>query len=183
MSIAAKLRRAPLRAATGAFILNSGLSKLDVEDEHAKGLHGMASGAYPVLEKVPPKPFAKTLAITEITLGGALLAPFVPAGLVGLGLMGFSGALLGTYWRTPGMHGEGHPRPTQQGTPFAKDVWMFGIGTSLVIDAALTESPITGDDARAEAKASVKAHARGARKGVGRAARRARRRADALLPS
>lgn len=183
MSIAAKLRRAPLRAATGAFILNSGLSKLNVEDEHAKALHGMAAGAYPVLEKVPAKPFAKTLAVSEIALGGALLAPIVPAGLAGLGLMGFSGALLGMYWRTPGMHGEGHPRPTQQGTALAKDVWMFGIGTSLVVDAALTESPITGEDARAEAKASIKASAKGARKSVGRAARRARQRADELLPS
>jgi hypothetical protein len=183
MSIAAKIRRAPLRAVTGAFILNSGLNKLDIDDDHAKGLHAMATGAYPMLDKVPPKPFAKTLAASEVALGGALLAPFVPAGLVGLGLVGFSGALIGLYWRTPGMHGEGHPRPTQQGTALAKDVWMMGIGTSLVIDAALTESPITGEHARAQAKASVKGEAKAAGKGAQRAARRVRKRAGALLPS
>jgi hypothetical protein len=183
MSIAAKIRRAPLRAATGAFILNSGLNKLDVDDDHAKRLHSMATGAYPMLNKVPPRPFAKTLAVAEVALGGALLAPVVPAGLVGLGLVGFSGALLGVYWRTPGMHGEGHPQPTQQGTALAKDVWMMGIGTSLVIDAALTESPITGERARARAKASVKGEAKAAGKGAQRAARRVRKRAGALLPS
>ncbi len=35
------------------------------------------------------------------------------------------------------MHEEGSPRPTQQGTAIAKDVWMLGIGTGLVLDAAL----------------------------------------------
>lgn len=183
MSIAAKIRRAPLRAVTGAFVLNSGLAKLDADDDHAKALHSMATGAYPVLEKVPPKPFAKTLAVSEIALGGALLAPLLPAGLVGLGLMGFSGALLGLYWRTPGMHGEGHPRPTQQGTPIAKDVWMFGIGTSLLVDAALTESPITGEHARAQARASVKGEAKAAGRSARRVARLVRKRADAILPT
>jgi hypothetical protein len=33
------------------------------------------------------------------------------------------------------MHEPGSPRPTQQGTPIAKDVWMFGIGLGLVVDA------------------------------------------------
>ena len=76
----------------------------------------------------------------------------MPAGIAGLALIGFSGALLGMWWRTPGMHAEGSPRPTQQGTAIAKDVWMLGIGTGLVVDAALAESPITGDQARADAR-------------------------------
>ena len=57
----------------------------------------MAVGAYPVLDKIDPKVFVKLLASGEIALGGAL----VPARLAGLGLMGFSGALLGMWWWTP----------------------------------------------------------------------------------
>jgi hypothetical protein len=187
MTLAAKLRRAPVRIVSGAFILNSGLGKLNADDDTAKKLHSMAAGAYPVLEKLPPKPFAKALSIGEIALGGALLAPVIPAGLAGLALTGFSGALLGMYWRTPGMHAEGSPRPTMQGTAIAKDVWMLGIGTSLVIDAALSESPITGETARANAVATVKAESkaarRNARRASNRAAKRARKQAESLLPS
>jgi hypothetical protein len=58
MSLSAKLRRAPLRLATGAYILNTGLTKLNADDETAKSLHGMASGTYPVLGKLEPKVFA-----------------------------------------------------------------------------------------------------------------------------
>lgn len=177
MTLAAKLRRAPVRLATGAFILNAGLGKFSGDDDTAKAIHGMAAGAYPVLEKVPPKPFLKALSVGEIALGGALLAPIVPAGLAGLGLTAFAGSLLGVWWRTPGMHHEGSPKPTVQGTPVAKDVWMLSIGTALIIDAALSESPVTGETARAEAKANTKAHAKAARKSAARAANQARKRA------
>ena len=183
MTLAAKLRRAPGRIVTGTFILNSGIGKLSGDDDTAKSVHGMAVGAYPVLAKVPPKPFLRAFAIGEVALGGALLAPIVPAGLAGLALVGFSGSLLGLYWRTPGMHAEGSPRPTLQGTAIAKDLWMFGIGTGLVIDAALTESPITGDQPRANAKASIKYEAKAARKAVKRAAKRSRKQAESLLPN
>ncbi|HEY8301178.1 MAG TPA: hypothetical protein VIG48_04710 [Jatrophihabitans sp.] len=182
MSLAAKIRRAPTRIATGAFILNSGLGKLGGDDDSAKQLHGMAAGAYPFLEKVPPKPFAKALAIGEVALGGALLAPIIPAGLAGIALTGFSASLLGMWWRTPGMHHEGSPRPTQQGIAIAKDVWLLGVGLSLVTDAALAESPITGEQARADAKATVKADARAARRVTKRAAKRARKQAESILP-
>jgi hypothetical protein len=60
---------------------------------------------------------------------------------------------------------------------------MFGIGTSLVVDAALTESPVTGEHARAHARASVKGEAKAARKGAQRVVHRTRKRVDALLPS
>jgi hypothetical protein len=143
MSLTAKIRRAPGRVVTGAFILNSGIGKLGADDDTAKALHGMATGAYPVFGKVEPKVFAKGLAIGEIALGSALLLPIVPAGLVGLGLVGFSGSLLGMWWRTPGMHKEGSPQPTQAGTAVAKDVWMLGIGTGLVIDAITAEAKTT----------------------------------------
>ena len=137
MSLSAKLRRAPARIVTGAFILNSGLGKLKGNDETAKAVHGMAAGAYPALDKVPPNPFLKVLAVSEVALGSALLLPFAPAALTGLGLAGFSGSLLGMYWRTPGMHEEGSIRPTQMGIPIAKDVWMLGIAASLLLDSAL----------------------------------------------
>jgi hypothetical protein len=49
----------------------------------------------------------------------------------------FSAGLLGLHLRTPGMRRAGSLRPTQQGLPIAKDVWMLGAG--LVVDA-LTDS-------------------------------------------
>src|SRR3954454_10206266 len=137
MSLSAKLRRAPQRLVTGAYILNSGVSKLSADDETAKGLHGLASGAYPFVGKVQPTVFVKGVAAGEIAVGSALLLPIVPPAVAGAALVGFSAALLNTYWRTPGMHEPGDPRPTQQGTPLAKDVWLLGIGTSLVADAML----------------------------------------------
>ncbi|MCU1655462.1 MAG: rane protein [Pseudonocardiales bacterium] len=138
MSISAKLRRAPTRIVTGAFILNSGLGKLGADDDTAKALHGMAAGVYPPLEKLDSKLFLKAVGVGETALGAALLLPVVPASLAGLGLTAFSGGLLGLYWRTPGMHHDGSPRPTQQGIPLAKDVWMLGIGASLVLDELVT---------------------------------------------
>lgn len=136
MSMSAKLRRAPLRIATGAFILNSGVSKLSVDDDHAKTLHGMAVGTYPVVQRTEPKMFARALGIGEIAVGSALLLPIVPPFVAGAALVGFSGALLNLYWRTPGMHQEGNPRPTAQGVAIAKDTWMMGIGLGLMADAA-----------------------------------------------
>jgi hypothetical protein len=138
--LAAKIRRAPLRAATGAFILNAGLGKLRAGEEAAQGIHGMATGTYPFLAPIEPPKFLKLVGASEVALGGALLSPFVPAGLAGTALTGFSGALLNMYWRTPGMHEPNSPRPTQQGTAIAKDVWMLGIGVALMLDAMLTRS-------------------------------------------
>jgi hypothetical protein len=137
MTLSAKLRRAPLRAVTGAYIVNSGVGKLGADDDAAKGMHGLATGTYPFLAKVQPKVFAKGLAVSEIAVGGVLLLPIVPPVVAGAALVGFSGVLLNLYWKTPGMHEEGSPRPTQQGTPIAKDVWMLGIGTGLIADALL----------------------------------------------
>jgi hypothetical protein len=142
MSIAAKLRRAPVRLATGAFILNSGLAKLKANEQMAQGIHGMAKGAYPFLGKMQPKSFLTLLGVGETTVGALLLLPIVPAGLAGLALTAFSGGLLGMYVRTPALHDK-YMRPTADGTAVAKDVWMAGIGIGLVIDTALSESPVT----------------------------------------
>ena len=167
MSLAAKLRRAPGRIVTGAFILNSGLSKLTADDDMAKGLHGMASNAYPPLEKLQPTMFTKALGVGETVLGGALLTPFVRSRWAGLGLMAFSGGLLGLYWRTPGVHQEGNPRPTAQGIPLAKDIWMFGVGTSLVLDDVVADTGATREVHRAQRRA------RRAERKLNRAERRA----------
>ena len=145
MSLAAKLRRAPLRLATGAFILNAGVGKLSADEGTAQYLHGAGAGAYPVLKKLEPSLFTKVLAISEISVGTALLLPIIPAGLAGLALIGFSGALVGMYIRTPALHDK-YLRPNQAGTAVAKDVWMLGTGIALVIDAALSESPITATE-------------------------------------
>jgi uncharacterized membrane protein YphA (DoxX/SURF4 family) len=137
MSLSAKLRRAPLRVAAGAYILNTGVAKLNADDETVKSLHGMASGTYPVLGKIEPTVFARSLAVGEIAVGTTLLLPIVPPFIAGAALVGLSGALLNMYWHTPGMHHEGSLRPTPQGTPISKDVWMLGIGLALMTDAAL----------------------------------------------
>ena len=81
-----------------------------------------------------PADFVRLLAVSEITLGAALLLPVVPAAVAGAGLTAFSGGLLGLYARTPGLRKQGSPFPTQQGIPLAKDAWMMGIGLGLVID-------------------------------------------------
>jgi hypothetical protein len=131
-----KLRRAPLRVATGAFILNSGLDKWQGDEQTAAQLHGFATGTYPFLKSIEPAKFLRLLATAEIGIGAALLLPVVPAALAGVALTGFSAGLLGLYLRTPGMRrGPQDLRPTPQGLPISKDVWMLGAGLGLVIDA------------------------------------------------
>jgi uncharacterized membrane protein YphA (DoxX/SURF4 family) len=138
------LSHLPPRLVTGAFIVNTGVSKLRAGEETAKQLHGMATAAYPFLGKLDAQTFTRLLGAGEITLGAALLLPIVPRALAGLGLAGFSAGLLGLYLRIPGMRQDGSLRPTEQGTPLAKDAWLLGIGLSFVIDAILSR----GDDAR-----------------------------------
>jgi hypothetical protein len=137
MSARVNVRNAPIRLVSGAFILNSGITKLSADEQAAAGMHGMAAGAYPFLRGVEPPKFAKLLAASEITVGAALLLPVVPRFVAGAALTGFSAGLLGLYLRTPGMRRDGDIRPTPDGTALAKDVWMFGIGSSLLVDALL----------------------------------------------
>jgi uncharacterized membrane protein YphA (DoxX/SURF4 family) len=130
-----KLRRAPLRLATGAFILSSGVDKWKGDEQTAAGVHGFASGTYPFLKQIDSPTFLKVLAATEIALGTALLLPVVPAAVAGAGLVGFSAGLLGLYVKTPGMRrGQFDPRSTPEGLTISKDVWMLGTGLGLLID-------------------------------------------------
>lgn len=133
------LRQLPARVAAGAFVLHSGLGKRNADQETAEHLHGWAAGTYPVLGKIDARRFAKLLAAGEIATGAVLLAPFVPAAVAGVALSGFAGALLGLYAKTPGMRREGSIWPTEQGTGLAKDVWMLGIGLSLVLDDVIRD--------------------------------------------
>ncbi len=131
-----RLWHLPARAITGAFILNSGINKLRSDDEEMhKGVHGMASTAYPQFAAIEPRLFTKALGAAEIGLGGALLAPFISPGVAGVGLSAFSAGLLGLYLRIPGMTVDGI-RPSQQGTALAKDSWLLAIGLGLMLDRA-----------------------------------------------
>ncbi|HEY0487302.1 MAG TPA: hypothetical protein VGD72_13735 [Mycobacteriales bacterium] len=132
-----KLSHLPLRMTTGAFILNSGLSKRKLDPQSAKGLHAMASGAIPQLAQLPPEKFGMLLSNAEIVLGAALLTPFVPPAVAGLGLTAFGAGLVQLYLKTPGMREPGSLKPTQQGTGIAKDVWLVGVGLALVLDEML----------------------------------------------
>lgn len=129
-----KFRHLPGRMAAGAFILNSGLSKLDADDDTAKRMHATASEVYPFVADMDPRSFAKALATGEVALGGSLLLPFMPSWFVGLGLAGFSGGLVNLYLRTPGLTQEGSVRPTSNGIAMAKDVWMLGIALGILLD-------------------------------------------------
>jgi hypothetical protein len=141
-----KLAHLPLRVATGAFILNSGLSKQGLEGQAAEGLHAMAVGAVPALQKIPPQRFARILSNGEIALGAALLTPFVPSALAGAALVGFSAGLVQLYLKTPGMRQPGSVKPTQDGIGLAKDVWLLGAGLTLLLDGGPKRKPRRRDD-------------------------------------
>ncbi|SEG77161.1 hypothetical protein SAMN04489712_111257 [Thermomonospora echinospora] len=143
MRFLARTHQLPARMAAGALILHSGLSKKDADEQKAAGLHGMAAGAYPFLKEMDPAAFTRLLSCSEIALGAALLLPVVPSVVAGAALTAFSAGLLGFYLRTPGMRREGSVLPTEQGLSVAKDVWLLGIGASL-----LTEELTCGDGHR-----------------------------------
>ncbi|MFJ2747330.1 MULTISPECIES: DoxX family membrane protein [unclassified Streptomyces] len=127
-------RQLPLRLTSGAFFLNSGLSKLGADEGTAQGLQQFAATTYPFLGKQDAQKFVRALAVGELAIATALLVPVVPAAVAGAALTAFSLGTIGLYLRTPGMREEGSLRPTQQGIALAKDVWLLGIGASLLAD-------------------------------------------------
>ena len=143
----------PVRLATGAYILNSGLSKREVDEETAKGLHGFATTAYPEFKDTAPDKFVTMLSTGEIAVGALLLAPVVPTVVAGTALATFAGMLGRLYLNGPGLREEGTIKPTEQGIPIAKDVWLLGIGTALTIDGL-------GDRRRKRKKKKAKAKAK-----------------------
>ncbi|MFQ4148017.1 hypothetical protein AAGW05_04860 [Arthrobacter sp. LAPM80] len=126
------ISNAALRLVSGAFILNSGIGKLHLPPEHAAGLQASAQRVIPQAGKLTPEQFGRSLSASEIALGVFLLTPFVPSRLAGLALGVFSGGLLATYLKTPGMTEPGSIRPTPAGTAMSKDIWLAGIAAALV---------------------------------------------------
>lgn len=145
-----KLRHLPPRLATGAFILNSGLAKRDLDGSSAAGMQQMAANAFPQVTNIPPERFGKLLSRAEIGLGAALVLPFVPTWLAATGLTAFSGALLRMYLKTPGLTEADGVRPTKEGTPLAKDVFMFGSGLGLLLDVLTTPSSTKASSTKAK---------------------------------
>ena len=152
-----RLSHLPLRLTTGAFILNAGLGKRAIDAESAAGMQGMATAVLPQAGKMPPEKFGKMLSTGEIALGAALLAPFVSPLKAGLALTAFSGGLLQMYRKTPGLTEADGIRPTQAGTPIAKDVWLLGAGLALVLDGLI-------DDTKGAAKSTRKSVRKSAKK-------------------
>lgn len=126
------LSHAPLRLATGAFILNSGLGKRGLPAEAAAGMQDMAANGLPLVKKVGPETFGRALSAGEIALGAALIAPVVPSTVAGAALTAFGGGLVQMYLNTPGLTEEGSVRPSQDGIGIAKDIWLVGAGLTLV---------------------------------------------------
>jgi uncharacterized membrane protein YphA (DoxX/SURF4 family) len=140
MDFRSPARALPARIATGGYILHSGIEKWRGSPEQAAGVHGMAAGAFPFLRRVPPKRFLRVLSVGEMATGTLLLAPAVPVLLAGTALTAFSSSLLTMYLRTSALHKPRSVWPTPAGIAVSKDVWMLGIGLSLVVDA------VTRDD-------------------------------------
>ncbi|WP_336213648.1 hypothetical protein [Nonomuraea sp. LPB2021202275-12-8] len=134
MKLFTRAHQLPGRLAAGAVILNSGMGKVNADEAAAAGVHGMATTAYPFLGKLDPQQFTRLLSRAEIALGTALLLPVVPSLLAGAALTGFAGGLVGLYLRTPGLRREGSLRPTPQGIPLVKDIWLLAIGLGLVLE-------------------------------------------------
>ena len=145
-----RVRHIPLRLVTGAFLVNSGWDKRALPPEAAAGMQGMAAAAVPQVASMPPAQFGRALSNGEMALGAALLSPFVSPLVAGAALAAFSGGLLQTYRKTPGMTRDDGVRPTQDGLSLAKDVWMFATGLALVLDGLI-------DDAKGAAKSTKKA--------------------------
>src|SRR3954452_6109972 len=164
MALPITLSEIPARVTAGAFILNSGLGKRDADEATATGMHGFASGTYPILKDVPPQQFVKVLSTAEIVVGAALLTPFVPTVVAGAALTGFSGGLLGLYLRTPGMRKPGSLAPTQEGLALAKDAWLAGIGLSILVDGLTHGNRISVRKAERQARKAEKAGRKEARK-------------------
>ena len=134
--MATRLWHVPVRLATGAVILDQGLSKLGMDEEHAKWFHERAVLVYPQLKDMAPRDFVQLLSACEIALGSSLLGiGLVPPGVAGLGLTAFGGSLTRLYLTAPGIRREGSLGPTQQGIALVKDSWMLAIGAALVLDA------------------------------------------------
>jgi len=145
-----RVSHVPLRAATGAFILNEGLGRRSIDP---KGTAGLVD-AIPPLATAEPATVNKAVAGTEVALGGLLLAPFVPSVVAGAALTAFSAGLLRSRWRSVDRDEE----PDKEKT-VAKDLWMLGTGLALVLDGVT-------DGTRRTAKRTAKRTSRAAQRAM-----------------
>ena len=127
-----RLDTALLRAVPGAFILNSGIGKLGLDEESAAGLQQMAANGVPLVEEMTPAQFGKFLSYGEIAVGAALLLPFVPTRIAGAALTTFSAGLVANYFAIDSMTKDDGIRPSEDGTAVAKDTWLAAIGLALM---------------------------------------------------
>ncbi|AIG63392.1 membrane protein [Corynebacterium atypicum] len=121
-----------LRAATGAFILNSGWGKKDLPVEAAEGLRDFASTGVPVFKEMDPEIFGKFICGSELGIGSALLCPLVPNRLAGAALATFGAGMLTMYFGNDNMTEDDGIRPSDDGIAMAKDSWLAAIGLALV---------------------------------------------------
>ena len=128
-----KLSTALLRAVPGAFILNSGIGKLGMDEETAAGLQQMAANGVPMVENLTADQFGKFLTYGEIAVGSALLLPFVPTRIAGAALTTFAAGLVSNYFSIDSMTKDDGIRPSEDGIPVAKDTWLAAIGLALLI--------------------------------------------------
>lgn len=152
-----RISHLPLRVATGAYILNSGLGKRGADEGTATWMRDQASQVVPQAAGMEPQQFAKALSAGEIALGVALLAPVVSPLKAGAALTAFSAGLLQMYRKTPGMTQADGIRPTPEGLGMAKDVWMLGAGLALVLDALIDDTKDAAKSTRKTARKKAKA--------------------------
>lgn len=128
-----RIGNALLRALPGAFILNSGIGKLGMDEETAKGLQSMAANGVPIVEKMSPAQFGKFMSYGEIAVGASLLLPFVPTRIAGAALTTFASGLVANYFSIDSMTEDDGIRPSEDGIPVAKDTWLVAIGIALML--------------------------------------------------
>ncbi|MGK4065449.1 hypothetical protein AB0Y14_05235 [Rothia sp. HC945] len=133
--MAFSLSNLALRAIPGAFILNSGYGKLNLDEQTAGQLQSMAANAFPAVKDLDAETFGKALAYSEFVVGGALVIPVVPSRVAGLALGAFAGGLLTMYFKTDEMTEEDGIRPSQAGTAVAKDSWIAAITLALILQS------------------------------------------------
>lgn len=138
-----------LRGASGAYLLQSGIGKLNMPTEAAAGTQEFAATGVPAVKKMSPDTFGKFVSYSEIGIAGALLAPFVPNKLAGTALGAFSAGLLSIYFRNEAMTQDDGLRPSEAGTGLSKDLFMAAIAGAL-----MTSPDVEG---KAEKKAAKKA--------------------------
>ena len=79
------------------------------------------------------------------------------------GLTAFGAGLVNLYLKTPGLTEEGSIRPTQDGIGIAKDVWLVGVGTTLLVDGLVDGARGAARNARKSARKSAKKARKNAR--------------------